>query len=272
MSMNQAEEGKNATEEILIECKGVCLSYRKREILRGADLRVPAGKITVLLGKNGSGKTTLLRCICGIRRITAGEIYLSRDPLIHLSPRERARRVALMPQNLPSLHRSVAELVEMGRSPYLSFGGRLGDGDRAAIERAVEKTDTRSHLKDAVCTLSGGERQLAFFAMALAQNTRAVMLDEPTANLDTEYRRKVFQTLRTLRQEGCGLLVTLHNMEEAVSVADRIAVLDSGKMIFEGETEEFLYSGISERAFGLRPIFAQTETGERFTVFRSAEE
>ena len=257
-----------ADEALAVACRGVCLSYKKKQVLCGAALSVPRGTVTVLLGKNGSGKTTLLRCIAGLRKASAGEIFLFGTPVSALSPRERAKRVAVMPQTLPLLHRTVAELIAMGRSPYLGVLGGAGERDRQIAARAAAQTDMTAHLQDAVCTLSGGERQLAYFAMALAQDTKLLLLDEPTASLDAEYSRRVYDAIRTLSGEGYTFLLTLHDLDDAVAIADRIAVLDGGRTVFEGDPAAFTASGVPERVFSLAPVRAVSDEGERFTLFR----
>ncbi len=265
-----SEKGVSGGEEdpVAAECRGVVFSYRKKEVLRGADLSVQRGKITALLGRNGSGKTTLMRCMAGVRKPASGGIWLEGERLDGLSPRERAKRVAMMPQLLPPLHRTVAELVAMGRYPYLGMGGRLSGEDRKIVLRAVRDAEMEGHLEDAVCALSGGERQMAYFAMALAQDTKLVLLDEPTSNLDPEYRRRVFALMKRLCGEGYTFLVTLHDLEEAAEFADRIAVLDGGKTVFFGTAEEFARSGVAEKVFGVVPVCALTQGGETITVFR----
>ena len=164
--------------------------------------------------------------------------------------------------------RAVAELVAMGRYPYLGMGGRLNGEDRKIVLRAVRDAEMEGHLEDAVCALSGGERQMAYFAMALAQDTKLVLLDEPTSNLDPEYRRRVFALMKRLCGEGYTFLVTLHDLEEAAEFADRIAVLDGGKTVFFGTAEEFARSGVAEKVFGTVPVRAVTLRGETITVFR----
>ena len=251
-----------------LECRDISFSYRKKEILRGVDLQAQSGKITVLLGRNGSGKTTLMRCIAGVRKPARGEIFLNGENIGTLSPRERAKRVAMMPQTLPPLHRTVEELIRMGRYPYLGMGGRLSEKDRAIVARAARDAGAENHLHDSVRTLSGGERQLAYFAMALAQDTKLILLDEPVSNLDAEYRRKVFGLMKKLSEEGYTFLVTLHDLEDAAELADRIAVLDGGNMIFSGTVAEFAASGVPEKVFSVTAVSAVTECGEKITVFR----
>lgn len=229
-----------------------------------------AGKITVLLGKNGSGKTTLLKCIGGIRKINGGEIKLFGVPISEIKGSDRAKIVSFMPQYLPQLHISAAELVALGRSPYHGFINKLAENVKKIIDYAVTVTDTSKHLDDAVCTLSGGERQLAFLAMALSQDSDIIMLDEPTASLDAEYRHKVYRLIGRLKQKGKTVVVTMHDLEEAVGIADRIVVIDGGNTVFSGNVEEFVSDDIAEKVFSVTPKRFIDEKGkEEVIVFRS---
>lgn len=214
-----------------------------------------AGKITVLLGKNGSGKTTLLKCIGGIRKINGGEIKLFGVPISEIKGSDRAKIVSFMPQYLPQLHISAAELVALGRSPYHGFINKLTENVKKIIDYAVTVTDTSKHLDDAVCTLSGGERQLAFLAMALSQDSDIIMLDEPTASLDAEYRHKVYRLIGQLKQKGKTVVVTMHDLEEAVGIADRIVVIDGGQHGIFGQCR-----GVCFRRYSRKSFFGNTQT------------
>ena len=266
------KEEKRQREEASIECRQVRYSHRKKEILKGIDFRVRSGEITVLLGKNGSGKTTLFRCIAGIRRLTGGEVRLEGRSLQEMKAAERSRRIAMMPQSLPLLHIRVGELVEMGRSPYLGFGGKLSERDRAIVQRALRLTDMERLASEAVKTLSGGERQLAYLAMVLAQDAKLLLFDEPTASLDTEYRSRVYTILRQLREEGYALAVTMHDLNDALAIADRIVVLENGDKVFDATAAEFAQSDLPERIFGQETVTATSKRGERVTMFRPLSE
>ena len=251
----------------MIICKDVRLTYRKKNILNGADFEAEAGKITVLLGRNGCGKTSLLRCIAGARHHSKGEILLNGKDNKKLSPAERGKILSVMVQNLPSPPVSVRELASFGRQPYLAYGGRPGENDRIKIQKAMELTGILSHERDMVNKLSGGERQLAFFTMLLVQDTPIVLLDEPTSNLDAEYRRRVYDTMKKMRDGGKTVVATLHCLEDAVMLADKIYVMDKGKTVFKGSAKEFSESEIPESIFGLKPLKVKSEDNRELTVF-----
>lgn len=251
-----------------IECRHLSLSYQQKIILQDISFRAESGKITVLLGKNGSGKTSLLRCLSGIQKISGGEIFFSGVSTQTMSQMQKARQIAIMPQTLPQIPITVAELIAMGRTPHLNFGGRLSARDRQIANHAVQRSGIQEHVHDLVSTLSGGERQLAFFAMTLAREANRILLDEPTASLDAEYRWKVYEIMRKLRDGGYTVLATLHHLEEAVAIADHILVLDRGKLVFDGSATEFIDSSIPETIFKLIPIPAKLPDGTKITTFR----
>ena len=252
----------------MIQCRKIGLSKGKKTILRDVDFQAAPGEITVLLGKNGSGKTSLLRCISGAYSRFQGEILLNGKNLSGLSPTERARWLAVLPQTLPQPPVTVEELTAFGRQPYTGYTGRLSQGEKEKVRRAMERSGVLPHAGDLVCNLSGGERQMAFFTMLLAQDTPAVLLDEPTANLDAEYRQRVFGFLRSMREEGKIIVTTLHSLEDAVQLGDRFWVMQEGAMVFSGTAGDFISSGLPERNFGLRPVQVSSPEEGDFTVFR----
>ena len=236
----------------MIEFRNVNVRAGKRKIIDDCSFRVEKGSITVLLGRNGSGKTTLLNCINGMMRYT-GEIRVCGENIALLNRRERARRVAILPQKLPDTRLSVKALVSVGRTPYVDPVGRLDEEDKRMVRSAAESVGITHFLKNDVGLLSGGERQKAFIAMLLAQDTPALLLDEPTTYLDIDARRELLQLLGSLsREKGKTLLVIVHDISEAVNIADNIVLMDSGKCLFSGTKEAFLSERMAEKHFGLK--------------------
>ena len=251
----------------MIECENVCLTYRKKDILCGAELKALPGEITVILGRNGSGKTSLFRCIAGNRHHCRGDIRLQGSDMRSMRPAQRARVLSVMPQTLPLPPVTAEELVSFGRQPYLGYGGRLSESEKKGIADVMRRTGVYPHRHEVVSRLSGGERQLAFFTMLLAQDTPIVLLDEPTANLDAEYRHRVYDMMRELRDQGRTVAATLHSLEDAVALADRIYVMEYGRTVFSGTPEEFVSGCVPESVFGVRAVKAMSPEGEEFTVF-----
>jgi len=251
----------------MLECVSLSLSYGKRKILDNISFTAKPGEITVITGKNGSGKTSLLRCIsgeCGFE----GNITLCGKPVKEMKQRELARAVALLPQVLPRPAVSVEALAEYGRFPYTGIAGTLSEADRAAVRSALEITGTDRFASSLVCHLSGGERQLAYFAMAIAEDCPVMLLDEPTSSLDTVYSGDVLSLIRKMRDEGRTVVIVMHDLADAVEIADRIVTLDGGRIAFDGAPAEFTSSGVPERIFRKEYVKVTDDEGRRFGVFR----
>ena len=235
----------------MLEIKNLSATIGGRNILRDVSLHLPAGSLTALVGKNGCGKSTLLSCIAGLRTHT-GAVLLRGEELRSMAPRERAKKLSLLPQHLSAPHMTVEELVRLGRNPYVDLGCHFGEKDRAAVTRAMESAEVTELSGRFVDELSGGERQRAYLAMTLAQETELLILDEPTTHMDLSGGDAFLHQLQKLKGEGRTLLVVMHDLAQAARYADRIAVMAEGELVFAGEAEACLASGALERALGVR--------------------
>lgn len=235
----------------MLEFNAVSYRVRKTNVLQGVTFSVKAGRLVALLGKNGSGKTTLLRA--ANREIPYdGSITLGETPIEALAPRERALRMAYLPQLLRAPAMTARELVSLGRMPHLPPFSRLCDGDRAAVTAAMTATDTLRLADCPLGCLSGGERQRVYLAMALAQGAPLLLLDEPTTYLDTDARRNLLSLLSHLvREEGKAALCVLHDINDAIRLADDIALLENGRLSFFGSKFDFMEKRLPEQCFGL---------------------
>ena len=240
----------------MLDVTSLSLTLGGRPILRDVTFSLTPGRITALLGKNGSGKTTLLRALA--HEIPyEGEIRLGGIPTATLPPRERARILAYLPQLLPATPLTVRELVTLGRSPYLPPLARLSEDDRRAVLSAMQKTGVDSLSDRSLLSLSGGERQRAFLAMLVAQSTPLLLLDEPTSHLDAPARHRFLSLLGTLaHDEGKTVLIVLHDINDALHLADDIALMENGRLTFHGTKEDFLAAGFPARHFGLTAVTA----------------
>jgi len=213
-----------------------------------ADRRVIVAENTGWLSKGGEELADYLSRLPE----TTFLILVEEQVLSRLSPRQRARRVAILPQRMAVPHITVKEMTAFGRNPYLDFTGRLSAGDRQAVMEALEFSDALSLAERYVDTLSGGERQRAALAMVLAQNTPILLLDEPTAHMDPAYEAQFLARLRELKRRGKTILVVLHDLTQAVAYGDRLVVLDGGTVVFSGTKEVCLAGQILEKTFSLR--------------------
>jgi iron complex transport system ATP-binding protein len=212
-----------------------------RPALDGVSCSVPSGTLFAVLGPNGSGKSTLLRALLGAVPLESGGVCLDEKPVEDWSRRELARWVGAVPQSEPLPFPITArDLVAMGR--YAHLGPLQGEraSDREAVEAALERCDVTELSDRLVQTLSGGELQRVRIARALAQQPRALLLDEPTASLDIRHEMGILELLRGSAECGITVLLVTHHLDLAARYADRILLLDRGRLAAEGPPREVL--------------------------------
>lgn len=230
----------------MLRCKNVSAD----NILDNISFEVRRGTFCAILGKNGSGKTTLARCIMSERKFD-GKITLGGVSLCDISPRERAKKIAYLPQSLPLPNITVRELVSLGRNPHTSLGGKLGEKDKTALEKALAATEMLEFAERMLPTLSGGEKKRAYLAMTLAQDADILLLDEPTAYMDMSAAAEFAALLSRLDKT---LIVIMHDLSLAAKYADDVLILHGGKQVFFGSKKECLGRCEIEKAFGVRRI------------------
>jgi iron complex transport system ATP-binding protein len=211
------------------------------DVLQRICLDIPEHAITAILGPNGSGKTTLLHLLLGLLSSTAGEIHLAGQPRDRYSRRELSRLVGLVPQSehVP-FDLSVLEYVLMGRAPYLSLLDLPKAADRRIALQALAMTGLTPLRGRPVPSLSGGERQLAMVARALAQKPQVLLLDEPTSHLDLGNKRRVLSLLQELQGGERTVILTSHDPNAAAAVADHVVLLREGRILAAGPTHQVL--------------------------------
>lgn len=232
-----------------------CIGYGDTTIVTDATLEVAPGEVVGLVGPNGAGKSTLLRAVTGEARLMEGEIEVAGVSLRQLSPRERARVVGVVPQQVTAAFSFEAEaFVAMGRHPYLSRFGTLSDEDRSIVERSMRLTDTAHLARRAVDALSGGDLQRLALAQALAQSPQVLLLDEPTSHLDLNHRLQVLDLVRDLAAEGMAVLAVFHDLDLAARYSDRIAVVSEGGVSTADAPERVIDAEMLRRVFGVRAV------------------
>ncbi|HEY8492473.1 MAG TPA: ABC transporter ATP-binding protein [Myxococcota bacterium] len=232
--------------------EGVTLRLGTRQVLAGAELSVAPGEVVGLLGRNGAGKTSLLRVACGLVAPDAGAVWLEGRPLAAWRRRERARAVAFVPQETHfPFPFTVAEVVLMGRAPHLGWLGFESRHDLDAAHDAMTQLGIEALAERPVPSLSGGERQLAVVARALAQEPRLLLLDEPTAFLDLRHRLDVLARVRAFAAAGGSALVVSHDLGLAARACDRLALLAGGRILAAGPPAEVLVPELLREAFAI---------------------
>ncbi len=235
-----------------VVARGIRAGYREREVLRGVDLVAQAGELVALIGPNGAGKSTLLRVIGGLLRPTAGTVTIDGTLVTALDRRAIARQIAVVPQVFETLFPfTVREIVALGRTSRLGPLGTLGSDDARAVARALKDLDATDLADRRIDRVSGGERQRAVLAMALAQEAGVLLLDEPTAHLDPTHQRATLERVAALaRVRGLAVVAVLHDLNLAAAFASRVVLLADGVVIREGEPRNVITAELISAVFG----------------------
>ena len=205
-------------------------------VLRGASLELAQGEVGIVLGKNGCGKTTLFKNILGIEKPDSGTIAFGGENLLKMRRRDRARRIAYVPQHIHFGDLSVFDSVLMGRVSY--FGLKAGREDYAAVEKILEDMQLQDFAGRSAEALSGGEKQKIAIARAMAQEPKLMIFDEPTGNLDIANEQLIMQEAKKLaREKGIGILASLHDLNQALYVGDKFFLLKDGVVKYAGGKE-----------------------------------
>lgn len=226
----------------MLNIHSLTIAYQERIVLDDLSLEVARGEILAVVGPNGVGKSTLVRALSGVLPPVSGQVNLENRDLTQLSPMQRARLMAVVPQarELPGAY-TVYQTVLLGRTPYLSWLGHAGTGDHAAVRVALEQTRTLELAERPVGELSGGEQQLVLLARALAQDAPVLLLDEPTTHLDLAHQSNLLNLVRRLSKEkNLTVLMVLHDLNLASLYADRVALMVSGRIHAIGKPSEVL--------------------------------
>lgn len=233
----------------MMELNHITAGYGEEDILKDISLAFPTGQVTVLVGPNGCGKSTLLRVAAQLMPQHSGEILLRGENAALLSRKELARQVALLPQSRPVAGITVGALVLHGRFPYLGYPRKYTAADHAAANLAMAQCDVAHLAQRQVSKLSGGQRQKVYLAMAMAQDTPFLLLDEPTTFLDIAHQLELAQQARDLAQAGKGVVMVLHDLNMALTCADRVAVMEHGQLRGTGTPKDVFDSGVLEQVF-----------------------
>ena len=236
---------------MILSGHNLAIGYKNRVVGRDLDIALATGEVLALLGPNGGGKTTLLKTLLGLLAPKAGEIRLGERPLADYASRERARLIAYVPQSHAATFAFTVEtVVLMGRTAHGGLFSRPSAADHAVAARALDRFGI-AHLRDRPYTMiSGGERQLALLARALAQEPQFVVLDEPTASLDFGNQGRVLREIRALAASGHGVLFTTHDPNHAMRAADRAYLLRAGALVGEGAVQTILARDQLEALYG----------------------
>ena len=248
----------------MVEIQNLTAGYRKKTVLRDISLDIPTGQVTAILGPNGCGKTTLLKALCGILPASSGRVLLDGTDLLQLPQQIRARKIAYLAQSRQVPDITVQRLVLHARFPYLDFPRVYRKEDYACARAAMEQMGIWELADTSLENLSGGQRQKVYIAMALAQDTDVIALDEPTTYLDISHQLQLMEQARLLAKRGKTVVMILHDLPHAFQTADKLVLMDSGAVAAEGAPEELYASGMVDRIFRVKLGRVRSEAGWRY--------
>ena len=215
----------------MLEVKNLCAGYGGENILHSLNFNLESGKLISVVGINGSGKSTFLKSVSGILTPVSGEVIIDAVSAKELKSAELSKKLAYLPQGRDLPDMTVEQMVIHGRFPYLSYPRRYSSEDYAIAKNAMEKMGVYSLRKRRLSSLSGGMRQKVYIAMALCQGTDYIFLDEPTTYLDISHQLETMKILRSLADEGKGLVTVMHDLVLAFTFSHEVAVLHNGTII-----------------------------------------
>ena len=231
----------------------VTLGYGDRTVVREVSVAIPDGKVTVVVGPNACGKSTLLKGLARLMRPHGGSVLLDGEEIHRRPTKEVAKVLGLLPQNpIAPDGVAVADLVGRGRHPHQGVFTRWSTEDRAAVQEAMVLTDTYALADRADDELSGGQRQRVWIAMALAQETPLLLLDEPITFLDIAHQVEIMDLCAKLHVEGRTLVAVLHDLNHACRYATHLIAMRDGSIVAEGPPSEIVDAALVERVFGLK--------------------
>lgn len=250
-----------------LEAHDISVSFGNKQILKTINARFHPGSVTAIVGPNGAGKSTLLSCLSGLRKPFSGQALLDGLPIFSMPARQRAQKIGFIPQN-PEVawDIDVLTLIRLGRTPYGGFN-ILDNQGKIAVERAIKKTATEPLAERDVTTLSGGERTRVILARALAGEPQWLLADEPFTGLDPRHQLEAAQIFKDMaKQDGKGVIITLHDLSLAARMADTIMVIADGEIAEMGPPLTALAPGILSSAYGVRTRFIDGESGPLIEV------
>ncbi|MFT4128171.1 MAG: ABC transporter ATP-binding protein [Gordonia sp. (in: high G+C Gram-positive bacteria)] len=233
--------------------RDLVVGYDERIIIDGLDIDVPDASITTIIGPNGCGKSTLLRCLARLLPATAGTVFLDGSDITTVKPRRVAQTLGILPQNpVAPEGLTVADLVARGRHPYQKWYQQASAEDERAVAEALELTATTDLADRTLDALSGGQRQRVWIALALAQGTDLLLLDEPTTYLDLAHSLEVLDLIHHLKTDlGKTVMMVLHDLNLAVRYSDSLFVMRDGALVAQGAPAQIITAELLADAFGL---------------------
>lgn len=246
-----------------IEARAVTLGYGEKVISPYIDLRIDKAEIISIIGPNGSGKSTLLKALSRLLPPQAGGILLDGKDIHRMRPNDVARIMAVLPQSVQAPGDiTVHDLVAYGRSPYQAFLAKTSETDKSHILEAIQATGMTGFIHRRLDTLSGGEKQRAWLAMALAQQPQILLLDEPTTYLDIFHQLELMKLVQRLHQERqIAVVMVLHDLNHAARFSQRVIAVKQGEVFADGAVPEVFTAAILKQLYGVETTVMTVEQG-----------
>ncbi|WP_159475778.1 ABC transporter ATP-binding protein [Dyadobacter sp. 3J3] len=264
------------SEKPILTARNLSIGYKAgkklpRIVSESLNLDLFPGQLVCLLGPNGAGKSTLMRTLSGLQPMLSGEILIDHESLTNLKPADLAQKLSLvLTERIDTGNLTVSELVALGRTPYTGWLGSLSDLDQEKIDWSMDATDTKQYANRRMNELSDGERQKVMLARALSQDTRLILLDEPTAHLDLPNRVEMMRLLHNLaRQTNKAILLSTHELDLALQAADKLWLMHPDGELVSGVPEDLVLNGSFEAAFIKNGFHFDRNTGT-FTIHKEA--
>lgn len=236
-----------------LQAKQIDVAYRDFRVISELDLEIPVGQLTAVIGPNACGKSTLIKTLGRILKPTAGHVFLDQKEIHSLNSKNVAKVLGLLPQHpIAPEGITVEDLVSRGRTPHQSFLQQHSSNDAEAVDMALELTDTADLRDRSLDSLSGGQKQRVWLAMAICQNPRTLLLDEPTSYLDITHQLEMLELIVSLKRElSCTIVIVIHDLNLAARYADFIVAMKAGSILYAGTPEEVITKGHIRQIFDL---------------------
>lgn len=250
----------------MIATKGIQKSYGEKKVVDNVTIELPKEKIIAFVGSNGAGKSTVLSIISRTLSKDFGEVYIDEVELKNWKTQVLAKKLSILKQtNHLNIRLTVKELVEFGRFPYSK--GKLTKEDEKKVEEAIDYMELKELQDRYLDELSGGQRQMAFIAMVIAQDTEYIFLDEPLNNLDMRHSVQIMKVLkRLIKEKGKTIMVVIHDINFVSCYADHIVAMRNGQVICQGDTEEVIDENVLKEIYGM-DISVKTIDGKKICFY-----
>ncbi|MFK4135398.1 ABC transporter ATP-binding protein [Pseudomonas luteola] len=240
---------------VILETRLLELSHGQTTIINGLNLRIQPGRVTAIVGPNGCGKSTLLAGLARLLKPRAGAVLLDGKAIGELPSRQVAQQLALLPQDASAPDGlTVSDLIRFGRQPHQGLLRQWSTDDEAVVDAALKAADLIELAERPLDSMSGGQRQRAWIAMAIAQQTPLLLLDEPTSALDLGHQLEVFELIRMLANAGKTVVMVVHDLSQACRYADHLVAMQSGRIIAEGVPADIVTPELVETLYGVRCV------------------